>query len=645
MKFHSFSTLNCILVMIVTQSIPLYSNSKSFINALDKADALILSDSTVIEVNKDGTYTATYQKRIKILSLTGIEKFGEKIFPFSASFGTISVVYARVYKPNGDKIDVSSENIEIYREYAWEGAKFFIPNIYYLKITFPQLEIGSEIEYKVRDIFRGTAIENHFQRYIIFEDEEPIRQKVLRVDAPKEMDLKWVVIRNKAALEDTGILFDKEINDKRVIHTWFKEDICPIEKEPSIPYIGNIATKLLISTLPSWEFLSKWYYEISLPTFKSDLDIRLLVSDLIEEDMSREEKIRACFNWVVENIRYVETELTGPKAGLRPAPASKTLKREYGVCRDMAAFLICLLGEAGVESRIALINPLVKIEDTLPVDQFNHTIVAVKSDTGYFYIDPTPDNSKEYLPAYEYNAKAVLICTQEGEKLRYTPQEEPEKNTLRVIERAKLDSENRLTGIFTLETTGYMDYRYRNLFKRISPDKVKEIATNFITKNNPSAVIDTFYIKGLESLEEELSINAEYHIDDYGNMMGDIISIHSPISESWKIDILFRGENPFALRERKYPVDLEITSNISYHGEISIPDLYRIEGLPERYEFSNEYLCAKKFCEFKNDKIITDSEFIISKSEIPVEQYNAIKKLHENLDKYSRQKIILKRRL
>ncbi len=601
-------------------------------------------DSTYYEVNKDGTYTTTYHERIRILSQNGITKFGQRSFPFDASSGTIAVIYAKVYKPNGKTINLSPNDIETFRMPAWEGAKVFIPNIYFLKITFPQLEVGGEIEYKVRDVFRGSAIANHFGVYAVFEYTEPIAQKVIIADVPKSMDLKWALIENKIAPKENKILFNREIKKDRIVHTWCMEEIYPLEKEPAMPYIMNISSRLLISTLPSWEFFSKWYYEISEPTFKTNIDMITLTSGLINEEMNKEEKIRACFNWVVENIRYVETTLTGPKAGLRPAPAPKTFKRQYGVCRDMAALLISLLSKAGIESTIALTNPTMKIEEKLPVNQFNHAIVAVKLDTNYIYLDPTPDNSKEFLPAYEYNGQVVLVCTQKGDPLRYTPFQHSDKNLLNITAKSVLDQNNELTGTLTFEPRGYMDLKYRNMLRKNTPEKKREAIVDLAKTINPSCVIDTFYINGLTSLKEDLLIKIEYRVKNYGNQMGKILSLHSPIRNSWETDNFIRGINPFVLEERKYPVNLETVSKISYNEEITLANIFKIEDIPEDYEFSNEYIYTKQNYKTNNNKIIIDSKFILKKPEIPLNRYKEIKEMQSKSDELARQKIIIKRR-
>jgi len=642
MKILSYNIFKYLLINFI--AITLYSDTQSFSGKIKEADASILYDSTFYEINKDGTYTTTYHKRIKMLSQNGLEKFGHKSFAFSASSGTIAVIFARVYKPDGKAIDLSSKNIETFRKPAWEGSKEFIPNIYYLKITFPQLEIGGEIEYKVRDIFRGSAIDNHFQGYAFFEDVEPIGQKVIIADVPKTMDLKWKFIENKTAHKKSKLFFNKELKGNRVINVWSMEEIYPIEPEPAMPFFVNSSSRLLISTLPSWEFLSNWYYEISKKAFKTNIDVRLLLNDVVNEKMSREEKIRACFNWVVENIRYVETTLTGPKAGLNPAPAPKTLKRQYGVCRDMAALLISILKEEDIESSIALTNTTMETEESLPVDQFNHTIIAVKMDTNYLYIDPTPDNSKEFLPAYEYNGQAVLVCTEGGEPLRYTPVENPEKNSLFITAISNLDAKNELKGNLTLETKGYMDLKYRNTLRKNTPEETKEMIVDFVKTINSSAVIDTFYIEGLSSIKETLLIKIEYRVRNYGNQMGDILSLHSPIRNSWETDNFFRGINPFVLKVRKYPVDMEIVSNISYHEELIIENTFKIANTPDNYEFSNEYISTKQNYKVHKNKIIIDSKFIVKDPDIPLNKYETIKNIQRKAHELARQQIIIKRR-
>ncbi|MEA1912544.1 MAG: DUF3857 and transglutaminase domain-containing protein [candidate division WOR-3 bacterium] len=601
------------------------------------SDGVVVYDSTLIKVNKDGSHTSTHHKLIKILSTYGKKKFGEQIFSFNTKWDTLMVLSGRVYKPDGKVIEVTKENIDVYPMPAWEGAKFFIPNSYVVKITYPQIEEFSAVEFKVKDIYREALFPNHFQSYFLFEDEQPIIEKTVQVEISKDMNLRYAVLRGKIPLK-------KEEKKGRVIYRWSDRDIPAIEKEPVMPPIPDVAPKLLISTLPSWEYFSRWYYKISKVTFEPDSAIKNLVSKLIQKQMTDEEKISTLFHWSVSHIRYVETKLSGAKAGFKPAPARTTLKRKYGVCRDKAAFLVSLLKEAGIESKIVLTNPMQMVEDNLPVDQFNHAVVAIEGPVGYFYLDPTAENSRVYLPAYEFNHKAMLIATPKGDPLRYTPLQDPEKNTLKMIGRSKLTKENKISGTIKVKPTGLMDFSLRNLFKQAPPEMVDRIVSSFVKGSNPSAVIDTFWIEGLESLKEPLSISIKYRIDEYGSAMGDIFALKAPLGGSGNVSVSIQGGNPFALDKRRYPVNLMVTLSQSYHEEMEIPSSYRIQDLPDKFDLSNKYLGLKQNYEIKGNKIVIDRDFRILRPWIPIEDYPEVKKLIQGLEKSAREKILLKRR-
>lgn len=600
-------------------------------------DGVIVYDSTKIEVNEDGTSISTQHKMIKILSTYGKKKFGEQTFAFCTKWDTLMVVSARVYNPTGEIIEVPDENIDIYPMPAWEGAKFFIPNVYMVKITYPQIEIWSTIEYTIKDIYYEPLFANHFQYYTLFESEYPLREKVVQIDIPKKMDLKWTVLRG-------DIPFKKEDKRDREIYNWSTRDVKAIEKEAVMPPIRDVATKLLVSTLPSWEYFSKWYYKVSKPTFETDSVIKEFIAELIKPEMNNEEKIRALFNWTVENIRYVETTLSGAKAGFKPALATQTYERKYGVCRDKAAFLVALLKEIGIDAYIVITNPMEMVEENLPVDQFNHAVVAVKGDKGYYYLDPTVENSRDYLPAFEYNGKAMLISSEKGEPMRYSAPQAPEKNSMNLIGKSSLDKNNKLTGTLTIETSGIMDLQFRTLFKQFPPEMKERIVTSFIMQSNPSAVVDTFFVKGLSSLDEPLSIILRYHIDDYASEMGELLTLNPPLGGGGNVSVQFGMGNPFALDERKYPINLMVTLKTSYREVMEIPSNYKISKFPDEFDISNEYISLRQCYKSKKNKIVINSDFSLKRARIPAENYPEVKKALKEADKYKGQKILLKRR-
>jgi hypothetical protein len=271
--------------------------------------AVVVFDSTKIEVNRDGSGKTVFHKMVKVFTTYGTKKYSEKTFWYITLYDTVIVKRARVIDTAGKYQDVPKENIVDMPMPAWEGSPFLVPNQRTVKITFPGVEKGYAVEYIVEYITRNAPIDSAFDYFDIFEDEDPILRKYLEINLPLDMELKW-------AVKNGELEYRKMERGKRVTHIWEAKDVPGIEKEPQMPPIYDVATKLMVSTLSSWKEVSKWYYNLCESKIKPDSTLIKKVEELTKDARSEDEKIRALYEFVNKEIRYVETKLVG-KRGIR----------------------------------------------------------------------------------------------------------------------------------------------------------------------------------------------------------------------------------------------------------------------------------------------------------------------------------------
>jgi len=601
------------------------------------ANAYIAKDSLYIKLNSDGTYIGDHYKVIKILTDFGKKQFAEPSFGYMKTYDTLMVLKAKVYTPDGKVITVKKDEIKDFPLPAFKGSKFFLPNVRMVKIIYPSLEVGATIEYLVRDKMHNPPMENNFDYFDLFEDLNPYGKKVLVIDAPKDFPLKSIVKRGRISKKVVE-------NGKRKIYIFEAENIPPIIREPGMPFFVNIATRLLISSVPSWKVWSKWYYNLAKKTFIVDSSLAFVIDSLTQGINSQKEKIRILYNYVNQNIRYVETTLSGKKGGYEPAPASVTLKRKYGVCRDKAAMLVAMLKYVGVDAYIVLTNPYMNVDKEIPADQFNHAIVAVKQNGEYFYLDPTAENSREYLPSIEEN-KGVLVCDSIGEDIALTPLSPPEKNEIITCIKSTMDKKRNVKGDMRMKTLGIFDFSFRSMLKNLPPEQSKNIFEMMLKSGQEDAKIDTIIIKNLENLDLPISVEMPFEIEKYGNLIGKELHLKMPLSgRGASIGMSMGGGNPFALEERKYPIYLFTTMFYASYDTLMIPKGWKIKSLPKPYKFENSYIkITQKVKKVKNKTIIIETASAFKKLLIPVSEYKKIRDIIKKVEKLSKREIILKK--
>ena len=104
------------------------------------------------------------------------------------------------------------------------------------------------------------------------------------------------------------------------------------------------------------------------------------------------EKIKAIFNWVQHNIRYIAFE--DGIAGFRPAKADVVLNKKYGDCKGMANLTRGLLQALGYDARLCWIgtNHVAYDYSTPSMAVDNHMICALFFRGKKYFLDATETN-------------------------------------------------------------------------------------------------------------------------------------------------------------------------------------------------------------------------------------------------------------
>ncbi len=78
--------------------------------------------------------------------------------------------------------------------------------------------------------------------------------------------------------------------------------------------------------------------------------------DLIANQPTDLDKVKALFYYVSKNIRYMGLTPEKDRPGFEPHDVSLTFEKKYGVCRDKAGLLVEMLRLAGFKAYPVLIN-------------------------------------------------------------------------------------------------------------------------------------------------------------------------------------------------------------------------------------------------------------------------------------------------
>src|SRR6185369_8708033 len=184
------------------------------------------------------------------------------------------------------------------------------------------------------------------------------------------------------------------------------------------------------STFGSWGDFREWYRAAVKGFTEPDDQVRRLAEELTKGKTKREDKLKAIFEFVADDIRYVNF-VSGE--WWLPNRPQELLARRQGDCDDKAMLMITLLRSIGIEATEVLVQtrytgqPSLLRSDKAAIPIFDHGIAYLPGQNGAagMWLDATSPQSR-LGPLTSMDARTVALFVDEGPaKIIDTPPSSP----------------------------------------------------------------------------------------------------------------------------------------------------------------------------------------------------------------------------
>lgn len=586
------------------------------------------------------SYYFEYHKRIKIYSQTGYD-YADISIPFYDPTGVsgedITILKAFTYNLEGNKIEKTKlTNNEIIEEKTSENWKV-------KKITFPQVKEGTVIEYKY------TMTSNYIRSVPdwTFQENIPVIWSEYTFKIPE-----WYKFRPISqgfldyAINTTDSEYGSDIALPGVTwlvkkSTWAVANAAPLKNERHISSKSNYLMKLSFQML-SYQYPGGNYYDIgrTYPNYNENLmdserfgkllkKSNFLADDvqLITNSSDDKEKALALYTYVRNEMAWDDF------IGSNPGDVRKAWRERKGSVGEINSILVMMLREAGLNAEPVILSTR---NNGLPhpfypdSDKFNYLIAAVKFGDKWVLLDAS---AKGYpfgvLPSKCLNGNGWIVSdTQSG----WIPLKGNTPSTTVTQAKLSLRENGIIDGNLIISSKGYSDIsRRKSLYKEGKEDYVQEFDEELLEWDIDSA-----------SFENEdnvyTSLIGNYHIINTENEDSDIIYLNPLIINQYE-------ENPFEADERVMPIDFPYSSNQKYVMELSIPEGYVVDELPEPVVFQLPGRAAMYQFSASSigQKVSIINNLRITKLLYSAEEYEAIKKFFELMITKQGEQIVIKK--
>jgi transglutaminase-like putative cysteine protease len=458
------------------------------------ADDALVDNAIRSRYEPDGRAVTFDDEYIKVLTEKGRREAMTRSVHFTLPYSTAVVHRAEIIRPDGTvrSVDLASQS-RVMVDPGQMSANIYNPNALIRQVSLPDVEIGDLVHFFIEYRLLKPRVPNTWSDYSVLEYTSPIRRLTLEVDAPRALPLATIALKDE--VEGT-VEYALERRGERDLHRWVARDVPRMYREPNMPPLHTVVQRLLVSTIPDWPAISRWYWTLSKPRLDAITpDMEDKVRELTEGADGDDQIIERLFRFVAQQVRYMGITTEEEAPGYEPHDVCVTFRNRYGVCRDKAALLVSMLRLAGLDAFPVLIHTGPKKDEDVPQPFFNHAITAVLRDDGsYTLMDPTDENTRVLRPSYLDN-KSYLVARPDGDELRTSPVSPAEDNLVRIRTAARLARGGGLKAESTLHFEGVNDGVYRNFLARRKPEERRRFFESRLESALPGAEITAFRLE------------------------------------------------------------------------------------------------------------------------------------------------------
>ena len=612
------------------------------------AEEVVVGQEIHVTYNADGTYVQWQEEYLKIL--TEKAKRSHKVL---SSWFTIpyqhkadcTIPLAEIIKPDGRvaTIDAAAES-KVVSDSSDMSSNIYNPNDKIRRVPLPGLEAGDVLHYVMYDRIVQTRMKNTFNDWFSFESTAPIMYSAVEVVGPQETPLAKIAVKDE--VPGTLTRFEPDVQDGKIRYRWEARDVPRMFPEPGMPAQYMVVQRLLVSTSPDWEHVSRWYWSVSEPHYEPTEAMQEKVAELVRGIDDEQKRMETVFYYVAKEIRYLGITMESESPGYEPHDVKATFENKHGVCRDKAALLVVMLRLGGFQAFPVLIHNGEKRDPEVPQPYFNHAVVAARGDDGaYTLMDPTDDTTKELFPSY-LNDKSYLVATPEGETLLTSPIIPAEENLLVIETTGAVDEEGTLSMRSRLTFEGGNDNFIRGYLASIKPSERRRVFEGLIREGAPGARMTDLRIepRDMRDTTKTLEVTLAYEADD-ALITGDGLAMFPIPRIGSRLGAVHYVLSGTALEKRRYPMKIPMACGVRSQIEIALPpSLAEPVSLPAYDTVDNDSILWRQSLAMTEGTLSGRSDFQLKVVELSPEDYLTLKETLKQIE-YDRKRMpILGRR-
>jgi transglutaminase-like putative cysteine protease/tetratricopeptide (TPR) repeat protein len=579
-----------------------------------------LHELTVRTVYPNGLSGTFRQSVFEVLTAEGAQQYRQIPVGFDQDTQRFELRAARVHHRDGS-VDESSG----LDEYTVSGGG---SRMYYdtreMVVSFARLQPGDvvELRWRVDDVAQRNAFADYFGDLEIFQSDTPRASVRYVLRAPSTRRFYF----HPPALPRLSRA-DRDEGGTRV-YDFSAQDVAPVPPEENAPGVTERAAYLHVSTYESWEDVGRWYWGLVSEQLRADDRVRDIARAATRGVREPREQVRAIYNWVIQNTRYVALEFG--IHGFKPYRVADVCQRGFGDCKDKASTIVTMLREVGIDASIVLVRTrnngdVATSPASLAV--FDHAIAYVPPLPGLpdgIFLDGTAQSSAmEELPMMDQGAMALVVDQRGGARLTRLPVIDAQRNVVDVRTELEVSPSGagRLRATHELRGPDASTLRGSMEAEATRVERVER----WLSGAHPGLRVSNVRTGDLRNVDQPARIEYEAEIPALGTRQGDVLrfALTAPVElatnyaerSSRTSDVMLPG--PLSTRERR---------------TVRLPPGVTVVDLPPAASVRTPWVALEYTLAHTGASITVERSLSYLVNRVPVAQYGAFREACQRID-------------
>ncbi len=576
--------------------------------------ALILLNSVNKIVYSGGASEEKHHYLVKIFTSRGRDIFKEFSVPVMRNQSYI-IEKAEVLKKDGSKLKAEvNENV----------------------VVFTNLQEGDAVllVYKLQT-FQFGSLSQYFSDNFSFTSFIPYLEKKYEIIVASDTKFEYKMMNSDIKPDII------KMSDEFSHFTWAKYNQSAVKEEAYMPSILDFGEVLFLSSLPSWDYVSKWYLDISKTKAKSDLETKEVADKLfpVKNNLSKVFIAKTIYNYIVNNVRY--SSIPFRQSGIVPQKASTTINTQMGDCKDVATLFVALCNEMNLKATWVLVSTRDNGQTAMPLPsiEFNHCIATVNLDDKQYFVDLTNDD-QPFGNIYGLNNHAIaLVINDNPVNIIFNLTSIENQNTSYRQTFVSFINDRMNVKTSSLKKGGLAASTRANYKNKSKDEQMKDMSEAIASGYANIKLANLEFKSGLNDNSDTLEYSYTYYVDRVFIKISNLFAFKMPLTDAYSpIEFL-------ANDERKYPIDLYQFSTSDIRDEIlniQIPDDKVLAEIPETIKINSKF--GNYILEFslEGNTLIVHRSYVQKELNVSSSEYKDLQKFFNDIVKSDETQIAFK---